>query len=190
MSDSTSIHLFPIDRYWFLTWTTYGTWLPGDARGYVGNAPDESGQVIRHNQVNTPPARPNPKLRKSVEQRLKGPPVFLHVTQADALLEQFQETTLHRHWTLGAVAIMATHLHVLIGVPGDPDPGKILGDLKSYGSRRLSRDQKRPASGTWWTTGGSKRKLDNEQVIPGVVHYIRQQSHPLLIWTRDDGRTT
>src|SRR5947209_816005 len=25
-----------MDRYWFLTWTTYGTWLPGDARGFVG----------------------------------------------------------------------------------------------------------------------------------------------------------
>ena len=24
-----------IDRIWFLTWTTYGTWLPGDERGFV-----------------------------------------------------------------------------------------------------------------------------------------------------------
>jgi hypothetical protein len=22
-------------RYWFLIWTTYGTWLPGDDRGFV-----------------------------------------------------------------------------------------------------------------------------------------------------------
>ncbi len=25
-----------MDRYWFLTWTTYGPWLPGDRRGFVG----------------------------------------------------------------------------------------------------------------------------------------------------------
>jgi hypothetical protein len=29
-----------IDRYWFLTWTTYGTWLPGDVRGSVPGDPD------------------------------------------------------------------------------------------------------------------------------------------------------
>ena len=25
----------PSHRYWLLTWTTYGTWLPGDDRGFV-----------------------------------------------------------------------------------------------------------------------------------------------------------
>ena len=29
-----------MDRYWLLTWTTYGTWLPGDARGFVSNVAD------------------------------------------------------------------------------------------------------------------------------------------------------
>ena len=31
------INFIPIDRNWFLTWTTYGTWLPGDPRGFVGS---------------------------------------------------------------------------------------------------------------------------------------------------------
>ena len=26
---------------WLLTWTTYGTWLPGDERGFVGNVVEE-----------------------------------------------------------------------------------------------------------------------------------------------------
>ena len=30
---------------WFLTWTTYGTWLPGDARGFVGHFRERSGDV-------------------------------------------------------------------------------------------------------------------------------------------------
>ena len=32
-----------MDRYWLLTWTTYGTWLPGDRRGFVSNVLDGSG---------------------------------------------------------------------------------------------------------------------------------------------------
>ncbi len=34
-----------MDRYWPLTWTTYGTWLPGDARGFaVSNVRDGLGR--------------------------------------------------------------------------------------------------------------------------------------------------
>jgi hypothetical protein len=29
-----------MDRYWLLTRTTYGTWLPGDVRGFVSRVRD------------------------------------------------------------------------------------------------------------------------------------------------------
>ena len=32
-----------MDRYWLLTWHTYGTWLPGDRRGFVGRVREGSG---------------------------------------------------------------------------------------------------------------------------------------------------
>ena len=35
-----------------------------------------------------------------------------------------------RKWLLIAVGIMRTHLHLLVGVPGDPDPEKLLNDFK------------------------------------------------------------
>ena len=43
-----------MDRYWLLTWTTYGTWLPGDQRGFVSNVPNGSGPEVRHNIPGTP----------------------------------------------------------------------------------------------------------------------------------------
>jgi hypothetical protein len=45
-------------------------------------------------------------------------------------------------------------------VPGDPAPGKILGDFKSWSTRALSKKFGAPASETWWTERGSKRKLN------------------------------
>jgi hypothetical protein len=33
-----------MDRFWLLTWTTYGTWLPGDERGFVSEVRDDSGE--------------------------------------------------------------------------------------------------------------------------------------------------
>ena len=32
-----------MDRHWFLTWTTYGSWLPGDPRGFVSQLRDDYG---------------------------------------------------------------------------------------------------------------------------------------------------
>jgi hypothetical protein len=82
---------------------------------------------------------------------------------------------------------MSTHLHIVIAVSGDPDPDKILGDLKAYGSRRLNRISTN-STNQWWTEGGSKRKLPDEDSIEAAVEYIRLQSNPLLLWTRQDGR--
>ena len=181
------VNFIAVERYWFLTWSTYGTWLPGDERGFVGVAPDESGRLVNHNRFGTPPASPNERLRESAERSLKSPPIVLTLAQANALFEQFQETTRVRGWLLIAVGIMRTHPHVVVGVPGDPDPEKILGDFKAYGSRCLNRGWAKPPSDTWWTTGGSKRKLADERAVETVVHYIRQQPNPLLIWTRESG---
>ncbi len=181
------LNFIAVDRYRFLTWTTYGTWLPGDERGFVGIVPDESGQIVNHNRFGTPPARPNQPLRQSAERSLKSPPIVLNLEQARSLLAQFQETAQIRGWRLIAVGIMHTHLHVVTGVSGDPDPEKVLGDFKAYGSRCLNQRWGKPSSDTWWTTKGSKRNLDGERSVEAVIHYIREQPNPLLIWTRDAG---
>jgi len=185
-----SINFIEVERYWFLTWTTYGTWLPGDERGYVGIAPDESGALVNHNQFGMPSANPNTGLREWAESRLKSPPIVFSSDQAELLFKQFQETMTFRRWLPIAIGIMRTHLHVVTGVPGDPDPEKILGDLKAYGSRSLTRAYGKPASETWWTHGGSKRKLGLGRSLDSAVQYIREQDNPLLIWTREDGRLT
>ena len=103
-----------------------------------------------------------------------------------ALLAQFQETAKHRDWQLLAVAIMANHFHIVVGDPGDPEPEKLLGDFKSYGSRALNRRWEKPVSGTWWTESGSKRKKQGAAAIRDAVLYVRDQSHALVVWIHPD----
>jgi REP element-mobilizing transposase RayT len=76
---------------------------------------------------------------------------------------------------------MANHVHLVIGVPGDPDPTKVLGDFKAYGSRALTGRWGRPPSGTWWTYAGSKRRLKDEASVFAAVTYIREQEYPLCL---------
>lgn len=52
-----------MDRYWLLTWTCYGQWLPGDARGFVGNVREEDGTQISHNVPGTPYDADEPLLQ-------------------------------------------------------------------------------------------------------------------------------
>ena len=135
-----------------------------------------------HNIPGTPYDGEMLLLREYARSQLSGPPIYLSLDQAKQLLPQFQETASHRGWHLIAVAIMSNHCHIVVGVPGDPEPGVVLGDFKSYGSRLLNERWGKRESGTWWTDRGSKRKLPNENAVIGAVRYVGNQTNPLVVW--------
>jgi REP element-mobilizing transposase RayT len=176
-----------MDRYWLLTWTTYGTWLPGDARGFVSPVEDGAEGLVIHNVPGTPYDADLPALQRAARLALAGEPILLQAEQAETLMAQFHETAAHRHWLLCAAAIMANHVHVVVGVPGDPEPASLLQSFKSYGSRALNRLYGKPASPTWWTESGSRRKLPDESAVRAAMEYVRWQAHPLRVWTASGG---
>jgi REP element-mobilizing transposase RayT len=94
----------------------------------------------------------------------------LDLAKSELLLDQFRETTTIRKWPLQAAAIMCNHCHLIVTVADDPDPQKILSDFKAYGSRKLNEQFGKPASDTWWTTNGSKRKLSDEKQIADTIN--------------------
>ena len=172
-----------IDRYWLLTWTMYGQWLPGDPRGSVTRTEQDGlSHRVEQDEFGTPVCDAMSGLYESSQQRLRSDPIFLTQAQAESCLSQFQETADFRKWVLVAVAIMANHVHVVLGVPGDPDPEDLLRDLKAYGSRKLNKTDGKPASETLWTQSGSKRKLWDRIAIRNSVEYVRDQEFPLVIW--------
>lgn len=175
-----------LDRYWLLTWTTYGTWLPGDDRGFVSSVRVDAGRRKRHNRPQTEYDRSMPGLKQSAESLLKGQPIFLVEDQANSVLAQLLETAGHRGWGLFAVAVMRNHVYLVVGVPSDPDPEVLLRDFKSYASRKLNRAFGEPDAPRWWTEPGSKRKLKGENAVEAAVTYVLNQEHPLVIWSSDD----
>jgi len=182
-------------RSWFLTNTTYATWLPGDPRGSVTSVrdrrPDDAPTPsrIEHDLPGEPWEDEIPGLRHSARERLKGPPIYLDRDQTEIVLAQFLETGAYRGWTIHAIAIMANHFHLVVEVPGDPDPTRVLADFKAYGTRALNRRYGKPPSETWWTTNGSKRKLGDARALADAIHYVLyKQPYPLVIWSRELGR--
>ncbi|HEY1380038.1 MAG TPA: transposase [Gemmataceae bacterium] len=177
-----------MDRYWLLSSSFYGNWLPGDPRGFVGRVrdgrPDDPPVPSRllHDLPGTPYDADLPGLHRAAKTVLRSPPVRVTVEQARALVAQFRETASYRGWQLLAAAVTANHVHLVTGVPGDPDPTKVLGDYKAYGSRALNRRWGRPPAGTWWTYDGSKRKLRDERAVRDAVVYVRDQPYALVVW--------
>ena len=106
---------------------------------------------------------------------MSGPPVRLAGEQATVLVRQFRETAGHRGWRLLAAAVMAQHVHLLVGVPDDPDPDGMLRDFKSYGSRSLNRLADVDAPLRWWTKGGSTRKKADHAAVLDAAAYVRDQ---------------
>ncbi|QDV79667.1 transposase [Botrimarina mediterranea] len=176
--------------YWLLTSTTYGTWLPGDARGSVTSvrdyrpgdgSPATRIEHARYGEAWEPQAK---GLRRSAESTLKGPPVLLIPEQAQCLLSEFQRTASHHGWRLSAVALMANHVHLVVGLPRETSSVTALQDFKAYGSRVLNKDFGKPKSSTWWTKSGSRRLLPDEEALVAAINYVlHRQANPLLTWS-------
>lgn len=166
-------------RYWLLTWTTYGSWLPGDARGSVtrirDEIPSESPRVER-DVFETPYVESMPELVDSVRTRMKGEPVLLSREQAAVVARTMEEVCRHRRWELLAGSAMSNHVHVVIGALASTETAAILRDLKSYSARALKERWKRPSSGTWWTQSGSRRPLKDESAVIAASDYVKNQS--------------
>ena len=171
-----------MERYWLLTWTTYGSWLPGDRRGFVSSVEDGEGPQFRHNIPQTPYDADSAGLQHSARQQMKQAMVLLTKEQAQIVGAQFHETAEYRGWQLVAVAVMANHIHLIVGVPSDPDPESLLRDFKSYASRALNKTIDDGTTQRWWTRSGSKRKLKDDEALIAGTNYVANQDNPLYLW--------
>ena len=125
-----------------------------------------------------------PGLEASARHQMRGPPIYLDRAKAERVLAQFQETASYRGWVIRAVAVMYNHFHIVVHVPGDPCPRKVLADFKAYATRALNRAYGIPSSETWWTVRGSKRKLKDDAAVRDATAYVvGRQPNPLAVWS-------
>ena len=177
-----------MDRHWFFTWRTYGTWLPGET-GFVGNYVTQNGQRVSDNRYGELAGPAMPALADFASEVMTQPPVYLVKTQAERLFDQLQETARYRGRIIDAVAIMTDHIHLVFGTPGDPDQDEMLEDWKVYASRALNRHAgwtpptPRPI---WWARGGSTRVLQATINRTSAIRYVRDQENPLVCWLSDE----
>jgi REP element-mobilizing transposase RayT len=139
---------------YFITCVTYGTWLPGDERGWV---------EYQRGWKLPSPARYLEAMAKMNEDACK-----LNSSQRAAVEDQIRETCDYRKWQLHAVNCRSNHMHIVVTAP-NTSPKKVRIDLKAWSTRRLkSFDLSRK---NWWAERGSVRWLFNDDSLEAAVTY-------------------
>lgn len=168
---------------YFLTWATYGTWLPGDERGWVD---------YHHGWQ-----EPNPVLEQIAAASLTEDPCVFDPEQRELVEQNIRDHCQIRGWTLHAVNCRTTHLHVIVTANRHPD--EVRDQLKAWCTRKLkelevcrahtnptrqrgSANVAAPTSPTrergrirthWWAERGSKRYLNDPDSLEAAILYVR-----------------
>src|SRR5262249_30042120 len=129
----------------FLTWTTYGTWLPGDDRGWV-----ERG---KGHQL------PDSMLKHEAEARMIEDACVLDDEQRRIVEMTIVKHCAIRSWELHAVNCRTNHVHVVVSA--NQAPKDVREQLMAWCTRKLkeferarSADPAAAVRENWWTERG------------------------------------
>ena len=146
----------PDFHVYFITWTTYGTWLPGDARGWRKRR--------RGTQI------PQPLLEEWCRKQMTGEAVLLQSHDRETVEDACREHCRFRGWHLLAVGARTNHVHVVVGANAAPQT--VRDQLKANCTRRL-RAQAVPLNvKRTWTRGGDCEVLDGDEDVDAAVLYV------------------
>jgi REP element-mobilizing transposase RayT len=112
-------------------------------------------------------------------------PYCLDEVRRNAVLAAIQEVCTHRGWCLLAAHARTTHVHTV--VEAEVPPERVMGDFKSYASRRLNQmgldsdDRKR------WTRHGSTRWLWKTKHVSAAIQYVVAEQGEAMAVFRYDG---
>ncbi len=140
---------------YFLTWSTYGTWLPGDARGWIEHR--EGWKA------------PDPVRQLEAGQLMKEPPCLLNEDQRQAVENQIAQTCKYRGWELRAVNCRSNHIHIVVCAP-NATCRKVRIDLKAWATRCL-KDSFDPLRANWWAERGYTCHLKTQLGIDSAIMY-------------------
>jgi REP element-mobilizing transposase RayT len=142
---------------YMLTWTTYGTWLQGDKRGYVKKGETLPGdkKLLEANKNNQSEetVRLTPQQKKIVHEAI--------LNQADAIGQKVL-----------ALAVYSNHVHLVAEYIPKP-----VCDIVAYYKKAARLALKEVGiSGKLWTTGYDKRYCFDKKTLEQKIKYVQDHS--------------
>jgi len=142
---------------YFITFTTYGSWLHGDKRN----------SVIRCRE-GVKLLSPAEKLENYQKHRMKYSKVILNKKQRKIVLKTIIEHCKVRKWKLWATHIQNNHVHIITSaaVPAE----KVMTQLKAWSTRKLRESGFNIPK--VWTKHGSARYLCSQEILQQKIQYV------------------
>jgi REP element-mobilizing transposase RayT len=148
---------------YLITWATYGSWLPGDERGWT--------------KWHGGPQSPNLRRELEAAAQMNEAAVLLDAEQRRVVERTIAEHCDLRGWKLHVANCRSNHVHVVLTANLHPD--QLRSQLKGWSARRLNehaRARGNLAHGgrrSWWGERGSRRFLNDETALEGAIVYVR-----------------
>jgi REP element-mobilizing transposase RayT len=143
-----------------ITFTTYGTWLQGDKRGFV-----KDGKTYAVNQ----------SLTDSNKQNLSKNPVKLSKTNRAIAAQAIIEKAGRLDQKILALAVCSNHIHIVADYIPLPI-GKIVSHYKNSAQAAL---RKAGLAGRIWTKGFDKRYCFDEQALNSRIDYVNSHKNTI-----------
>ncbi len=156
---------------YFITFTTYGTWLHG--------AKVEGSVDRQHNVFSTPTLSLNSARTLSMQTRMKYKYFLLDAHSREIVLNAIKEVCAHRQWDLLAAHVRTNHVHIV--VHAEITPEIIINTFKAYSSRYINQSFLHKQK--YWTRHGSTRYLWKEEQVEATIDYVvREQGEPMAVF--------
>ncbi len=140
----------------FLTWTTYGTWLPGDERGWHHH---NKGEQLA-----------NSRLKQWCSNQMRTGEVVLALFDRVIVEDACRAHCVYRNWHLHAVNARSNHVHAI--VTADTTGKKLLNELKANCTGRLRQHSPSRFEGRVWTRGGYIDVVDDDDELEQLMIYV------------------
>jgi REP element-mobilizing transposase RayT len=146
---------------YFLTFTTYGSWLHGDDRGSVDGS---------HNRFDALRASPNEVRRSTMRRHMKGNAVVLDAPMRETVEAAIRNVCAAKDWALEAINVRTNHVHIVVAATESPE--RVLTTFKAWATRRCRDMSLLGPAEKLWTRHGSTRYLWAERDIDTAARYV------------------
>jgi len=140
---------------YMVTWTTYGTWLQGDKRGYVKN-----GKEFDSNKT----------LLDANRKAISGQRVKLGTGDKEAVRRAILNEAQQMKQKVYAILVWSSHVHI-VAENTNEGVGKVVGRYKAAATKAL---REMGFEGKVWTKGFDKRFCFSERDLGTKVDYVNR----------------
>ncbi len=146
---------------YFITLSTYGARLHGDARG----TSDRS-----HNAYNSPMVGYDERRWEAERALMRDEPFVLTPVRRRVVSEAIRDAAAFRQWQVHALNVRTNHVHVVLSAEGPPEP--VLTKLKGRATRGLREAGLAGPKQPVWGHHGSTRWLWDGAAVTAAIDYV------------------